>query len=106
MKHVLLGSTLFVALLFAGAAQAQQGGGQMGGQMKGQNPGVNVSGKKHPNMAAAQHHIEQALEKMDAAQSANEYDLGGHAKKAKELLDQADKEIKEAAEFANKKGGE
>jgi hypothetical protein len=100
MKHALLGCTLLMALFFAGLAQAQPQG-QMGGKMGG---GDTVSGKKHPNLAAAQHHIEEALQKMDQAQSANEYDLGGHAKKAKELLDEADREIKQAAEFSNKKG--
>jgi hypothetical protein len=100
MKQALMGCALLMALFFAGLAQAQQGqmgGGKMGG-------GDSVSGKKHPNLAAAQHHIEEAQQKMDQAQSANEYDLGGHAKKAHELLDEADREIKQAAEFANKKG--
>jgi hypothetical protein len=99
MKQALLGCALLMALFFAGLAQAQQGG-QMGGGGMG---GKNAVGGKHPNLQAAQHHIEEARDKMDAAQSANEYDLGGHAKKAKELLDEAYKEIKEAAEFANNK---
>jgi hypothetical protein len=64
-------------------------------------PATNVSGKKHPNLAAAQRLSEQAFEKLTAAQQANEWDLGGHAQKAKELLEQANKEMKEAAETAN-----
>jgi hypothetical protein len=35
-------------------------------------------------------------------QQANEWDMSGHAAKAKELLDQASHELKQAAESANK----
>jgi hypothetical protein len=35
------------------------------------------------------------------AQQANEFDLGGHAQKAKDLLVQAADELKEAAQTAN-----
>ena len=62
-----------------------------------------VSGSRHPNLAAAQKFCDDAIRKVDAAQSANEWDMGGHAKKAKELLAQASAEIKEAALTANKK---
>jgi len=34
-------------------------------------------------------------------QQANEFDLGGHAARAKELIDQASRELKEAARAAN-----
>ena len=44
----------------------------------------------------------EAFNKITAAQTANEWDLGGHAAKAKDLLEQADKELKLAAETANK----
>ncbi len=64
-------------------------------------PAQNVSPHKHPNIAAAQHLTAQAYEKIIAAQKANEYDLGGHAEKAKELLDQANRELKAAAETSN-----
>ena len=46
--------------------------------------------------------LDQAYQKITAAQVANEFDMNGHAAKAKELLQQADKELKEAAEAANK----
>jgi len=46
--------------------------------------------------------LDQAYQKITAAQVANEFDMNGHAAKAKELLEQADKELKEAAEAANK----
>jgi hypothetical protein len=60
----------------------------------------------HPNLAAAQKLTAQAFEKLEAAQKANEYDLGGHAAKAKGLLKQANDEIKLAAEAADKNAGE
>jgi hypothetical protein len=56
---------------------------------------------RHPNLAAAQRLAKRAFEKIVAAQEANEFDLGGHAAKAKDLLDQANAELKAAAETAN-----
>ena len=41
---------------------------------------------------------------MTAAQQANEYDMGGHASNAKELLRQAADEMKAAALSANRNG--
>ncbi len=64
-------------------------------------PVDNVSAHKHPNLAAAQRLSTQAYEKIAAAQQANEWDMGGHAAKAKDLLDQVNRELKEAAEAAN-----
>ncbi len=69
-------------------------------------PVRNVSPKKHPNLAAAQKACDVAYEKLSAAQKANEYDLGGHAAKAKELLEQAAQEIKQAAEASNENKAE
>lgn len=66
-----------------------------------QKPVRNVSAKKHPNLAAAQRLCDQAYNKISAAQSANEFDMQGHAQKAKELLEQANAELKQAAEAAN-----
>jgi hypothetical protein len=68
-----------------------------------QRPPENVSPRRHPNIAAAQRFVEQAFNKITAAQEANEFDLGGHAAKAKELLDQVNKELKLAAEAANRR---
>jgi hypothetical protein len=65
-------------------------------------PVENVSTKKHPNLAAAQHLSTQAYDKVVAAQKANEFDLGGHAQKAKDLLEQANRELKPRRETANK----
>jgi hypothetical protein len=65
-----------------------------------QEPRVNV-GEKHGNMRAAQEYIQQAWRKVDEAQKDNNYNLGGHAGRAKELLAQASEEIKLSAEAAN-----
>jgi hypothetical protein len=58
-------------------------------------------GARHANLRAAQKLIESAVKKVTAAQVANEFDMDGHAAKAKELLDQAYIEVKLAAESAN-----
>ena len=63
---------------------------------------VNV-GHRHGNLRAAQTFIEKAINKITAAQEANEYDMEGHAARAKDLLDQAYDEIKLAARAANRK---
>ena len=76
-------------LMFGGAAIAQK-------------PKTNVSASRHPNLAAAQQLSAQAYQKIIAAQQANEWDMQGHAQKAKELLDQANNELKQAAQAANK----
>jgi len=65
-------------------------------------PKQNVSKGLHPNLAAAQRLSNQAYEKIMAAQEANEFDLGGHAAKAKSLLEQVNSELKLAAQTANK----
>lgn len=67
-----------------------------------QKPVRNVSAARHPNLAAAQKFSQQAWDKIVAAQQANEWDLAGHAQKAKELLDQVNQQLKLAAEAANK----
>jgi len=64
-------------------------------------PVRNVSPKRHPNLAAAQRLSQQAFEKVSAAQRANEWDMEGHAAKAKELLEQVNRELKIAAGEAN-----
>jgi len=85
VRITLLGSIL----LIAGVAVAQM-------------PKNNVSGARHPNIAAAQRLSQQAYQKIVAAQQANEWDMQGHAQHAKELLDQANKELRAAATAANK----
>ncbi len=87
-KH-LVGSLLGLSLVTAGITIAQG------------PPERNVSGARHPNIAAAQRLTDQAYNKIVAAQQANEWDMDGHAQKAKELLEQANRELKAAAEAAN-----
>jgi hypothetical protein len=74
----------------------------IGGFVFGQAPKDNVSKGVHPNLAAAQRLSTQAYTKIMAAQEANEFDLAGHAAKAKTLLDQVNSELKLAAEQSNK----
>lgn len=64
-------------------------------------PEHDISARRHPNLAAAQRLTQEAWEKITAAQAANEFDMHGHAQKAKDLLDRASHELKEAAEEAN-----
>lgn len=80
---------LVAVLAFPGAALAQK-------------PVENISSSRHGNLAAAQQLVEQAFNRITAAQQANEFDPGGHAGKAKELLRQANQELKLAAETANR----
>jgi hypothetical protein len=70
----------------------------------GQAPVLNISPARHPHLAAAQQEIHKAWEKMVEAQKANDWDMDGHAQKAKELLAQATKDLKAAALAANAGG--
>lgn len=70
--------------------------------LNAQKPVRNVSKERHPNLAAAQRLTAQAYQKILDAQKANDWDLGGHAEKAKKLLEQANDELKLAAIDANK----
>lgn len=60
-----------------------------------------VSPARHPNLAAAQTFVERAIARISDAQAANEYDMNGHAAKAKALLNEAYSEIKLAALASN-----
>lgn len=75
------------------------------GMALAQRPRENVSGARHPNLAAAQRFSEQAWQRVVAAQQANEFDMEGHAQKAKNLLDEANRELKAAALAANRNKG-
>jgi hypothetical protein len=65
-------------------------------------PKRNINPGRHPNLAAAQRLSQQAFERIVQAQQANEWDMAGHAQKAKELLEQANQQLREAATAANK----
>jgi hypothetical protein len=95
MPKKVLGSMLGIAMLCGSLLYAQKPGTPP-------PPAENISPKTHPNLAAAQRLCYNAYEKITAAQQANEWDLDGHAAKAKELLDQASKELKESAMASNK----
>ena len=90
IKTRFLGAVLGTVLLAGSLAFAQP-------------PKKNVSGARHPNLAAAQRLSQQAWQRVVDAQQANEWDMAGHAQKAKELLDQVNRELKMAAETANRK---
>jgi hypothetical protein len=64
--------------------------------------GERVDPALHPNLAAAQGFIMDALQKLDVAQKANDFDMKGHVAKAKDLLGQAYQEIKLGALAANR----
>jgi hypothetical protein len=66
-------------------------------------PERDISARRHPNLAEAQQLCRRAWEKISAAQEANEFDMHGHARRAKELLDQVNHELKAAAEDANRR---
>ncbi len=74
----------------------------LGGIAIAQPPERNIARGRHPNLAAAQRLSRQAFEKIVQAQQANEWDLAGHAQRAKDLLEQANNELKLAAQAANR----
>jgi hypothetical protein len=78
------------------------GVGLLAGSLILAQPARNVSPARHPNLAAAQDLTNRAYNRIVAAQQANEWDMDGHAQKAKDLLDQANRELKAAAEAANR----
>jgi len=88
----LLVSTILGASLFCG------------GVTLAQEPVQDISAKVHPNLAAAQNHVVQANKYIATAQKDNKYDMKGHAEKARQLLVQANEELKLAAEAANAAG--
>jgi hypothetical protein len=87
-KRIVLGSLLGVGLFYAGV-------------LYGQRPVENIDAHRHPNLAEAQKHLEQAWGKTEEARHENKDELGGHAAKAEEHISAADMELKAAAEFAD-----
>ena len=65
-------------------------------------PARNVRSARHLNLAAAHRLGHQAFERVIDAQRANEWEMGGHPQKTKDLLDQAGREPKLAAQAANR----
>ena len=69
----------------------------------GSEPVQNVDPRRHPNIAEAQELSRHAYDLLSAAEEANEFDLGGHAARAKQLLREANEEMKLAAMAANRR---
>jgi len=61
-------------------------------------------GDHHGNLRDAQEEISAAWQSVSRAQAANDSRLGGHAARAKELLTQANEELRMAADVANEHG--
>jgi hypothetical protein len=85
-KQAVLTGMFSVALFAAGVAVGQE----------------DINPRIHPHLAEAQKMISSAEGQIDVAQSTWKEKLGGHAQRAKVLLQQADGELKQAAEYANK----
>ena len=84
-RNLLLSGALVLGLIASGVTIAQT-----------------VNPNRHPNLAAAQLLIDQAISRVDAAQQANEYDMDGHAARARELLARANHEITLAGRAADR----
>ena len=83
-------AVVFGALLLVGAGAIAQ------------KPETDISHARRPNLAAAQDLSRQAWQRIVDAQRANEWDMDGHAQKAKNLLDEVNRELKLAAGAANR----
>ena len=86
--NLLRGSALAVLLVLGGVAVAQR-------------PVEDIDAHKHPHLASSQHHLMAAWNDAETARADNHEQLGGHAEKALEHIVAADRELKEAAEYAN-----
>ena len=91
-RNSVLLSLLIVVLLGVGSLFAQE------------RPIDNISPQVHPHLAKAQRLCNQAYNALVEAQGANDFDMEGHAAKAKELLAEASRQMKAAALAANKEG--
>jgi len=89
-KDMLIGTALGLVLGCTGAIFAQA-------------PVVDI-GNRHGNLRAAQQYIVSAWERIGQAQHDNDGQLGGHAARAKDLLVQANEELKMAANVSNSEG--
>lgn len=87
-KRIRMFAAVLTMLLFCGLTVAQE-------------PVEDINPKNHPNLAAAQKNIVQANRYINMAQKDNTYDMKDHAEKARQLLAQANQELKAAAETAN-----
>ncbi|HEY3838495.1 MAG TPA: hypothetical protein VGL72_18070 [Bryobacteraceae bacterium] len=65
--------------------------------------GIGIAQPRHPNLAAAKSLCHQAFQRISEAQTANEFDMRGHAAAAKGLLEKAEGELNQAVMAANRK---
>jgi hypothetical protein len=106
-KLLLIGGLLAIVIMGC-ATQAQQYGppAQYDGPPQGygnEGPAVNI-GERHGNLRNAQINIVQAYHFVQMSQHDNHGQLGGHAQHAKDLLMQADAELRAAADVSNAEG--
>ena len=87
-KKIRVPIAILTAVLFCGIGLAQR-------------PEMDINPKVHPNLAQAQRLVAQANEYLARAQKANRGDMQDHAEKARQLLTQANEEIRAAASAAN-----
>ena len=83
-KNVCIIALLALCLALAGAVVAQH---------------ANIDPSQHPSLAEAQQHILEATKKIHEAHEGDKSNLGGHAERAVQLLDQASMEVKSASEL-------
>jgi hypothetical protein len=105
-KNFLITSAACSALLYGGVILAQNPVVEYVQQptvVYVQAPVVNIS-NRHGNLRSAQQDIVNAYQRVNRAQSANQGQLGGHAQRAKDLLAQADAELRLASDVANAEG--
>ena len=74
------------------------------GSTLAQRPEHNIDPHRHPILADAQRLCDQAYQRVFDAQRANDWDMSGHAARAKALLEQASRELKAAALADNRHG--
>jgi hypothetical protein len=91
IKKASITALLFSSLLMYGCASYAE------------QPYVDIAGR-HGNLRNAQEQISAAWQSVSAAQAANGSRLGGHAARAKELLNEANEELRLAADVANAHG--
>ena len=87
-KRTLVSRALLAAALFSVVTFAQE-------------PVVNIDAKIHPNLAEAQRLLVEANNRVIEAQKDNRDDMRGHAERARQLMAEASRELKLAAEAAN-----
>lgn len=87
---VLATSALALSLV-SGCASADVGYGY------NYDAGADYAMSRHPNIEQASFHAQQAIDRMQAAQRANHYDMNGHAAHAIALLREAQSEMEASA---------